>query len=297
MAERKALGNVDSALASFKMNQNLANRLWASPFYTRQNMDEKDGYSGYNYTAWGATVGYDRVFGSVIVGGAFTYNRGDFDADDINDDNTTDNYGFSLYAQYYNRNSFFATLTGGYNYGDNETKATAAGQTITGNNHTDSYWLGANVGKDFFFGESWTVTPSVGLFWSESEGSSYTNRANGVAFQNIGKVKSESLMLPIDLKVEYTKRLDNCSTLSFNVAGGYAYDLKSDGGRAEGSFNYVGTNTNVFIQGVKPGRSSWNLGAGVTYRRNKFDFGVNYRYDGKKKFDGHRVAATIGLNF
>ncbi len=33
-------------------------------------MDEQDGYSGDSYTAWGATVGYDRVFGSVIVGGA-----------------------------------------------------------------------------------------------------------------------------------------------------------------------------------------------------------------------------------
>ena len=299
MAERKALGNIDSALASFKMNQNFANRIWASPFYTRQGMDEKDGYNGYDYSAWGASVGYDHVFGSMIVGGAFTYSRGDFDADKISDDNTIDNYGFSLYGQYYNTsNGFFATLAGGYNYGDNEWKASIpAGQRITGENETDSYWFGASIGKDFFLGENWTVTPSIGLFWSESENSSYHTKVGATTFQRFGEIKSESLMLPIDLKAEYTTLLDECSSLSFNISGGYAYNLKSDGGRAEGNFQYAGVNQNIFIQGVKPGRSSWNLGAGVTYRKNNFDIGLNYRYDGRSKFDGHRVAATIGWNF
>lgn len=300
MAERKAMGNIDSALASFKMNQNFANRVWASPFYTRQGMDEKDGYNGYDYSAWGASVGYDHVFGSMIVGGAFTYSRGDFDADNISDDNTIDNYGFSLYGQYYNcENGFFATLSGGYNYGDNEWRATnAAIGRVTGDNETDSYWIGGNIGKDIFIGENWTVTPSVGLFWSEAESSAYSSRlAAGAPFQRFGEIKSESLILPIDIKAEYTTLLDECSSLSFNVSGGYAYNLKSDGGRAEGNFQYAGTAQNVFIQGVKPGRSSWNLGAGVTYRKNNFDIGLNYRYDGKSKFDGHRIAATIGWNF
>ncbi len=301
MAERKAMGNIDSALASFKMNQNFANRVWASPFYTRQGMDEKDGYNGYDYSAWGASVGYDHVFGSMILGGAFTYSRGDFDADNISDDNTIDNYGFSLYGQYYNcENGFFATLSGGYNYGDNEWRAAAAGQRISGDNETDSYWIGGNIGKDIFIGENWTVTPSVGLFWSEAESSSYSARSTiaAGAFQRFGEIKSESLILPIDIKAEYTTLLDECSSLSFNVSGGYAYNLKSDGGRAEGNFQYAHAGAqSVFIQGVKPGRSSWNLGAGVTYRKNNFDIGVNYRYDGKSKFDGHRIAATIGWNF
>ena len=299
IAERKSMGNVDSALASFNMNKNFANRIWASPFYTHQDMDQKDGYEGYKYSAWGASLGYDRAFGSFFVGAAFTYSRGDYDTKNVSDDNTIDNYGFSLYGQYYNScNGFFATLAGGYNYGDNEWKTNTAAGRLTGDNHTDSYWIGGNIGKDFFLGENWTVTPSIGLFWSEAESSAYSARFANGNFQNFSKTKSKSLMMPIDLKLEYTQALSDCSSISFNVNGGYAYNWKKDGGRAKGSFNYAGYENNViFLQGVKPGRSSWNAGAGVTYRVNNLDVGVNYRYDGKSKFDAHRVAATVGWSF
>ena len=299
MNERKAMGNVDDALASFKMNQSFVNRIWASPFYTYQDMDLKDGYSGYKYKAWGASLGYDRAFGSFFVGASFTYSRGDYDAKRVSDDNTIDNYGFSLYGQYYNAcNGFFATIAGGYNYGDNEWKTNAPGNRITGDNHTNSYWIGGNIGKDFFLGENWTLTPTVGLFWSEAESSAYSARFSNGGGQNFSKIKSKSLIMPIDLKAEYTQRLSDCSSISFNVTGGYSYNWKKDGGRAEGSFNYAGYENNViFLQGVKPGRNSWNVGAGVTYRVNNLDVGVNYRYDGKSKFDAHRVAATVGWSF
>lgn len=298
MAERKSLGNVDSALASFRMNQNLANRIWASPFYTRQEMGELEGYSGYDYSAWGASLGYDRAFGSFFAGASFTYSRGDFDADNLADDNTIDNYGFSLYGQYYGSLSgIFATVSGGYNYGDNDMRAATAAGAVASQNETDSYWFGANVGKDFSFGENWTLTPSVGLFWAASDGTAYTSTLNGAAFQNFDELSSESLLMPFDLKVEYTAQVDADSTVSFNVSGGYAYNWKEDGGRSSGSFNYAGTNDTVFLQGVKPGKNNWNIGAGVTYRRNNFDIGLNYRYDAKKEFDGHRIAATVGWNF
>ncbi len=300
MAERRGMVErfgSDAGLASYNMNNNFANRVWASPFYTWQDMGEKDNHEGYDYKAWGVSVGYDRAFGPVTVGGAFTYSRGDLDVDNVNDDNTIDNYGFSLYANYYACNGFFATLSGGYNYGDNDmqryiTVGNAGWQRDE--NHTNTYWVGGKVGYDWMVNSNFTLTPSIGLYWSESKGSDYTS--TGVMGNlNYDKITQKSLMLPIDLMARYRVDLGCDSSVTFKAHGGYAYNFKKDG--ASGFMNYGFDNSTVAINGAKPGRSSWNVGGGITYQRGRWDVGVDYRYDGRSKFDAHRISATLGVNF
>ena len=300
MSERRATVEsfgASSALASAYMNSNLANRLWVSPFYVYQDMSKKDGYAAYDYKAWGASLGYDRAFGQFTAGVAFTYSRGDYDEKDMHDDNTVDNYGVSAYINYYSACSgFWAGLNGGYNYGDNEMKQFESINNgwVNGDSHTNTYWLGGNVGYDFKISENWMLTPSTGLYWSESKSSAYTT--SGVLSMNVGKIKNKALLLPVDLAATYTTRLDECSTLQFKVGGGYSYNFKNDGAEGDMRYNYAGA-LPIVIQGVKPGRHGWNATAGIKYTRNRFDVGLDYRYDGKKKFDGHRVSATFGVSF
>lgn len=302
MNERRGLVDrfgSDSAMAAGIMNKNFANRIWVSPFYTKQTMDRKDNYAGYDYKAWGASLGYDHAFGPVTVGAAFTYSRGDYDEKHVYDDNTIDNYGVSAYINYYSCTGFFATISGGYNYGDNDMKRWVYNGGVPGwqnsDNHTNTYWVGGALGYDFKFSSNFTLTPSVGLFWSESTGSAYT--ATGAAGnQDFSKIKSKSLQLPIDLTARYKVDLGSDSSVTFKAAGGYAYNFKKDG--ASGYMTYGFDNAlPISVNGVKPGRSSWNVGGGITYERGRFDVGVDYRYDGRQKFDAHRVSATIGVNF
>lgn len=302
MNERRGLVDrfgSDSAMAAGIMNKNFANRIWVSPFYTKQNMDRKDNYAGYDYKAWGASLGYDHAFGPVTAGVAFTYSQGDYDEKNVYDDNTIDNYGFSAYVNYYNCSGFFATISGGYNYGDNDMKRWVYNAGTPGwqnsDNHTNTYWVGGNLGYDIKATSNFTLTPSVGLFWSESTGSAFT--ATGAAGnQSFSKIKAKSLLLPIDLTARYKVDLGCDSSITFKAAGGYAYNFKNDG--ANGYMTYGFDNAlPINVNGVKAGRSSWNVGGGITYERGRFDVGVDYRYDGRKKFDGHRVSATIGVNF
>ncbi len=299
MAERKASASEfgdNAALASIRMNQNLANRIWASPFYTYQDQKNKDGYAGYKYKAWGVSVGYDRFIGeSFAVGGAFTFSKGDYEARGANDDNDIYNYGFSLYGQYYNVcNGFFATLAGGYNYGDNDWSVGTTHGRVDSDNHTNSWWIGGNIGWDFMVNENFTLTPTIGLFWNQAENSSYST--SGAIVQNYSKVKQKSFMMPVDLTATWRHQIDECSSVAFKVGGGYAYNFKRD--RADGSFTYAGLGGNpIFFQGVRPERHSWNATAGITYTVRNVDFGIDYRYDGMKKFQAHRVAATVGLSF
>ncbi len=303
MAERRGMVErfgSDAGLASYNMNNNFANRVWASPFYTWQDMGEKDNHEGYDYKAWGVSVGYDRAFGPVTVGGAFTYSRGDLDVDNVNDDNTIDNYGFSLYANYYACNGFFATLSGGYNYGDNDMQRYIANAGVSGgwqrdDNHTNTYWVGGKVGYDWMVSPNFTLTPSVGLYWSESKGSSYTSTgAAGNWYYD--KITQKSLMLPIDLMARYRVDLGYDSSVTFKAHGGYAYNFKKDGASGYMNYGFDGS-PNVAINGARPGRSSWNVGGGITYQRGRWDISADYRYDGRSKFNAHRISATLGVNF
>jgi outer membrane autotransporter protein len=274
-----------------------SNRAWVTPFATRQEMDEKAEYSAYKYEAIGGSAGYDHAFGSFYAGLALTWSQGDFDTAEFDDDNTLDNYGISLYGQYYGALSgIFTTLSGGYMFGESDLRVVTPAGILANKNETDSYWFSANAGKDFFFGERWTLTPSAGVFLSVSEGGGHTSTLGGAVFQNFDEISADSLLTPFDLEVEYRLPLGGKGSLSLALRGGYVHDWRDDS-RAEGSFSYAGSTATVFMRGAEPERSGWNAGAGVTYSRGSLDIGVGYRYDRLSGFESHRASATVGWNF
>lgn len=300
MAQRRILRDAfgsDSALAAQRLNEYYSNRFWAAGLYNYQGLDKKDGYAAYDYRAWGGSVGYDRALGAFTLGAAFTYSRGEYDEDGLHDDNTIDNYAASLYASYFNcEYGFSASLYGGWNYAKNDMAqydAVNAGWQ-RGRNHTNSYWVGGDIGYDINLGESFTLTPSAGLLWLRAVGSEY--RSHGVYDMTVEKIRSRGLLLPVQLEAAYRVHNDACCSLTLKAAGGWAYDFKNDGGKGHMRYNHSEA-TPVLIQGVKPGRNNFNIGGGVTYNKRNFDIAVDYRYDWKTKYDAHRVSVTVGLRF
>lgn len=291
----------DMGLASLAMNNNFTKRLWASPFHTRQSADKYDLTEGYKYKATGVSVGYDRMFGCLTLGAAFTFSNGTYEVDNVRDDNTIKNYGVSAYGQYYDvSKGFFVTVAGGYNYSDNDWNRfveSGVNKWDRGKNHTNSYWVGGNVGKEFKFGRDGAaayIAPSIGLYWSHSESSKYKSR--GVINRTIYETKHKSLMMPVDVNVRQEIRLGDESTVTLKANIGYSYNFKNDGAR--GSMQYDAIGSQAFaVNGTATGRHGFNTGAGVKYQYKKVDMGVDYRYDRQKKFDAHRISATVGLNF
>lgn len=291
----------NSGLASAAMNSDFANRIWASPFYTRQKGDQNELTEEYKYEAKGISLGFDRAFGSFTAGVAFTYSDADYEVKNVIDDNSIKNYGVSGYGQYYNAcNGLFFTVAGGYNYSDNEwNRFIQAGVNLwdVGENNTKSYWAGGNIGKDFAFGEkgsSLYLTPSVGLFWSEANSSEY--EAFGTVNRHVGKVTQKSLVMPVEVATRYVHELSDDSSVTFKAQGGYSYNFKNDGPTGSVQYNYLGAQE-FAVTGTAPGRHGWNAGGGIQYKYKNMDLGVDYRYDRKKKVDAHRVSATVGVSF
>lgn len=64
--------------------------------------------------------------------------------------------------------------------------------------------------------------------------------------------------------------------MTLSAKGGYAYEFHNKG--ITGTMSYVGVPgwNPTAIQGVKPGRHSWNVGGGIKYETKRIDVAVDY---------------------
>lgn len=293
-------GNPSSVMYESVVDNQFSNLIWASPFYIKHSMDDKDGYAGYDYDAKGVSLGFDHRFGNFLAGAAFTYSRGDYDEYDVRDDNTLDNYGFSLYGLYRAACSgFFGMVSGGYNYGDNDLRRWVTGAGVPGwqqnGNDTNSYYVGGTVGYDFSLSNCFTLTPSIGLYWEESRGKAFTS-TGAIGNVAVSKFDNKAFIMPLELEASYRTRINECSSVGFGAFGGYTYDFKNDG--ASGSIRYDFIDAlPIAVQGMQPGHSSWNAGANFRFDYKRFEGMLEYRYDGAKDYKAHRVSAELGVKF
>lgn len=296
------------------------NRVWASPFHNYVKQKDRDLDSGYEYKMTGVSVGYDFISGPFSAGASFTYSRGDYDWNDADNDNKINNYGASLYAQYYTSSGFFASIDGGYNYGDNEWNRNLRALNGTfdfgndagayrlnawerGDNHTSSYWVGGLLGYDFKTCSGFTLTPTVGLYWNHAQSSAYQTRVDGDSsgrhLAGYDKFKRKSLLLPVEISASYDRQISDCSKISLNINTGYTYNFKNDGAKGQvESWGDVDVSRYMSeIEGIRSGQNRWHAGVGAQYNYKNLDFGLNYRYEGAKKYQSHNVSANVGVRF
>jgi outer membrane autotransporter protein len=289
-------------MASAILNSNFANRFWLGGFGLWEDADARSGYQGYKYDSYGFIAGYDRVFGPLTFGGAFAYNNGDYkDKAAIAHDSGIDSYSFDLYGTYNHPCGFFASFFGGYSLARNdinELRTPLAGLGWQRAKYdTDTWHFGLEAGYDFKPTPNFTLSPSIGFGYTNARNESHHTTLDGLALGRLSGSSVDAAYLPVKLEAGYDIQLDkDCSSkLNLNANVGYAYNFKNDG--IDGTFAVAGTPAAVRVTGIKPGRSTWNVGAGVRYSNGRFDIGVNYDYLAKKKFDAHRVLGTIGISF
>ena len=118
-------------------------------------------------------VGADASIGDWVVGGAFSYMKGD--ADMTNGSADTDAYTLALYTARQFDSGFY--VNGLARYGRLSTDATAG--NMTGSYDNNAFSVGGNVGYRFTFAQQAFVEPQFGLQYAYVTGDDYT-ATNGV---------------------------------------------------------------------------------------------------------------------
>ena len=283
-----------NGLASYTVNcGDYANRIWLGGFGMWDDVDTRKNDGGYKYNSYGAIVGMDRTFGGAItVGASFAATLGDYkDKQVLSNDSDIDTYSGNLYAQFKSGSGFFGRIMGGYAYTDDEIdiRYTLADRERA-DYHVSTWSVGGALGYELKASDCFTLTPSVGLYYYNSESNKFdSNTKTGV------KLDYDRLEMPVDLVASYAIVNSGDSKLALNVNVGYAYNFNDN--TADGNFTYTGLPGSVYVESRDNGRHTYKAGGGFKYESGNFDFGVNYDYRHKAKSDSHSVFATVGLKF
>lgn len=295
------------------------NRVWVGTFYTNENSGHDEGFDGYHFRSTGMIVGYDRLFGNVSVGGAFSYSGGDFqDSSALENSSHINTYGFTAYGSYNSPNGVFVNGALGYAYSDNQIRDyralfnsdptnpledwTKEGWN-TADYHTNTFMINANVGYDYVYCEDLTITGSIGISYQWAENASHSQFFHDVKGEygfntlNAGEVSNYSLTTPIEVAVRYNVFGDEDQL--FTVFGniGYAYEFNNSG--PEGTITYGGLEHlgRVHIVSRHPGRHILNVGLGAKYYYKQYEFGLGYEYTGRTKYNSHHFQGNFGVVF
>lgn len=285
------------------------NRFWAEATWHSENSGRREGFSGYDYRGKGLTVGYDHMWGDLVVGGAINYMSGSFhDKAALGNQSDLDNYSFHLYSTLTCPSGLFASLLAGYGVSENNIKDFRILNGNSGYNrasyNTDVWMLAATVGHDFWLADFLTVTPSLGITYAHANSARhrqyFASTSGGVSANTLttGDIKNSTAMIPVELAFSYDVLGDDDQLFSITGRVGYAYDFGHKG--AKGKISYGGLTGilgQVGIASRDEGRHVFNAGfAGRYYYRN-YEFGLMYDYTGRRKQNTHSLSLEAGISF
>lgn len=282
------------------LNDRYLNRFWAGGIGSWTNAKERKGYEGYKYNGKGVMLGYDRAWRNAIFGIAGAYIEGDYkDKTAVSHDSKINNYAVNAYMTVNGSTGFYATLSGGWVYSDNDIRERRGGLWTTEDYHTSTWHAEGKFGYDIQPCDNWVVTPSIGANFIYAKGSSHELTAEGVAgsLRSYSSHKNHLVEIPVEVQAEYEMAFSDVTRVSFMANGGYAYNLNDHAIRGMSLTEGLNGVETSKVVGRKLGHGSWKAGVGVKVRHDKWDLGVKYDYYGRDKFNSHRLMGTIGYSF
>ena len=233
----------------------------------------------------------------MTLGAAFGYAAGDYeDKAAVAHDSDIENYAFSLYATYNHPSGFFVSAVGGYTNSDNDIREFDGTYWAQENFRTDTWNIGATFGHDWRPTPCLTLTPSLGVNYLAARNGGHDVHYAGIRLVRYGGASNHATALPAELAANYEIPVGGDARIDLNARIGYSYNFDNDGLESSVLFNGLGTGA-LRAAGREPGRHTFSAGAGVNYRRGRFDVGVRYDYFGKADYDAHRVVGTVGVRF
>ncbi len=273
-------------------------RVWTGMLHARDGADADAGVSGHVYRPRGFMLGYDRTVDRWTLGGALGYARGSYDDKAAEaDDSRIDSYSGGLFAAYHGDDGFnasaFATVSGL----DNDFSDTRGGMRRSADFTSHAWSAGARLGYDMRIDDRLILQPSVGVTHVRARSGGHDESLDGVEVMRVGDIDRSGTLVPVDLTFGYDLLRNFDSLIRLNAGIGYAYDL---GGKApEGTLSYNGLAgaPEVNIAERSPGRHRLNLGLGLVYTRERFDWNARYDFVRRASQSTHQVNTQLGLKF
>jgi uncharacterized protein with beta-barrel porin domain len=273
---------------------------WGEFFGQAGDQGARDGIAGYSSNVYGFALGVEAngFARSAAVGIAASYGRTNADSRNANTTSlSVDSYQLTLYANHDMGDEAYLRGMIGYAYDHNTTDrhnvGGAGGPTASGVFAANQFAGRAEAGRHLNFGCT-VITPSLLANWLHYDSNGYTEKGAGGGDLNVQSARLNLLELGGGIKAGRGWKNKDGDAFLPEIRAGYRYDLIGD--RVQDTSSFTGGGGSFSLQGPKPARSRFNLGAGFTYQTAaSWDFRANYDYDVRRDYHAH--AGTLRATY
>jgi uncharacterized protein with beta-barrel porin domain len=279
-------------------------RLWAGGFGVWAEADNRDDVYGYDYSAHGAALGYDRSVAALPglrVGVSAIFAKGGMDNNDNLTEADLDTVGLGVYGSCTLPNGIFFDASVAYGRTATDyTTENVTGGTARGSFDIDSWQFGLRAGAVLKAG-TFQFIPSVGVRYTHFKQHGWTETLSAAALATnsaphlFGARSDKRIDVPVQLKINTSleagsfvitpelrlgatftaKKPDNAMTVGFSSS-----DLRNE------------------IAGVRPHSATFNAGLGLKISTGSlFDAYVNYDFDAASGFTSHNLSVGVGIDY
>ncbi len=276
------------------------NRVWAGGFGADEDASLEYGISGYTYKPRGFILGYDRAVGAFTLGAAVAHQQGDYtDKAATANDSKISGYMGGIYGSYHAQNGLNVSAQAVYSQYDNQLSDQRGGLRRTADFDSHSWAVGAKLGYDMAVGNRLTLSPSIGIEKIRAVSKEHTESLSDTSVLQIGSLKRDSLMVPLDLSVGFDIVRNPRHLLRLTGNAGYAHDFENGG--LDGTLTYQGLSgagaNAVGVVEADPGQARYNLGAGLIYTGKRFDVSARYDWYQRANQTTRQARGDIGVKF
>ncbi|OEU72579.1 MAG: hypothetical protein BA869_01280 [Desulfuromonadales bacterium C00003107] len=273
-------------------------QVWAKPFGSWADQDDRKGVSGFDADSYGIIIGADGEIGSVDrIGAAFAYSRSDVDSNSSVAPNSADidSYQLAVYGSHTldERTEINYQADVAFHQTDGRRTISFMDQVAKSDYDSWSVHLGADIDRTFSLGEKTDITPSVSINYTRLESESYSESGADALNLKVDRDNTDELILAVDGKL--TRDLSDRITLEANL--GVGYDILNEDSSITSAF--AGAPAAAFVtDGLDP--SPWLMRAGVglvAQASDTFELSARYDIEARDDFDNQAVSLKLRRSF
>lgn len=309
----QSIGLTDTRLASLRTGDETTGmaagnvgrglRLWGQAFGSTADQDHRDGVDGYEADTFGGAVGLDttNMSDNAVIGVAFSYADSDIDSDNANDTQTDiGSYQVTVYGDYDIDERTF--LSGQFAYAFNDIESTrynvggVSGLTANSDYDSNQFTVAGKLGRDYATDQGLTLSPALLADYTHLSIDDYTETGAGGANLNVNSDSLNILEIGVGVDASWMHQNMDGSYLKPALHAAYRYDLIGD--NVETTSTFAGGGAAFQTDGMDPARSTFNVGAGLSYMAtNNWEFSANYDYEFKSDYGAHSGLVRAAYKF
>jgi uncharacterized protein with beta-barrel porin domain len=273
--------------------------VWLDGFGKSGDQDETDGFNGYQYNVYGATLGLDRTFGTRFVAGiGIGYSYTDVGLDGARGKGDIDTICGALYGSYFTRRMYVdAALSYGRQSYDIERNIVIGPlQNTASSDHSgDTYSAFAEGGYNVGI-KNWIIQPFVSLHYIYLDEESFRESGAGGVSLRVESRQTDSLVSELGARITRVFRIKNSSLIP-EISAAWNYDFDVDDRMITASFaGAPGTSFSVRGQDVE--QHGATVGAGLTFI-SKGGLSASLKYNGefRENYQAHGILAGLRYEF